>query len=147
MPPEERPRQDELLAMAYADGELRGADLETFQARLAREPALVREVSELRALEVLARSMAPPEPADYEWERLARDPAQRLGESLGWIAFVVSAVGLFALGVFWLATAPIPALPKVLCLAGLGGLLLLLLTTLRARLRVLPHDPYRKVQR
>ena len=68
MPPDKDPTTDELKAMAYADGELTDADRTEFEARLATEPALARQVSEYRALEIIARQMAPPEPmAIFDW--------------------------------------------------------------------------------
>ena len=42
------PSADELTAMAYADGELSGAELEAFERRLAAEPDLSRAVAEYR---------------------------------------------------------------------------------------------------
>ena len=61
------PSADELTAMAYADGELSGAERAAFEQRLAAEPDLGRAVSDYRELEIMARQLAPPEPADHEW--------------------------------------------------------------------------------
>lgn len=146
-PTHREPTQDELASMAYADGELDAQARADFEARLASEPALGRSVAEYRALELLARQMAPPEPADYEWGRLELDVLQRSISGLGWTLFVVGAVGLSGWGVFEAARADVPLGPKALLLGLIGGALLLLLAAVRARLRVLPYDPYRKVQR
>ena len=45
---ERTPTPDELLAMAYVDGELDDEAARAFEDRLPDEPALVREVAELR---------------------------------------------------------------------------------------------------
>ena len=51
-------------------------------------------------------------------------------------------------GIVGLATADsIPGGPRVCLLCLVGGLGLLLALTIRARVRLLPFDPYRKVQR
>ena len=146
MPPDREPTRDELLAMAYADGEL-GDDRQEFETRLASEPALARQVAEHQALQLLARTMAPPEPADFEWNRLAADPTQQLGQWLGWVLLAGGSLGLGAWGVWGILTSEMELLPKSLLVAAIAGGFLLLVTTARARLRVLPSDPYRKVQR
>ena len=98
---EREPSADELLAMAYADGELLGTERAHFEQRLAAEPALAREVAQLKRLEVLARHAAPPEPMDHEWERLARSGGQRGLWSAGWLFFGAGVLGLAA----WDSTA------------------------------------------
>lgn len=141
------PTRDELLAMAYVDGELTPEGRVEFERRLAESPALRREVSALKQLELLARAAAPREPADLEWEALARDPVQRASLGLGWGLAIVGALGSMAFGVYALLGSEAPLPVKLLVGALLLGLALLLLATLRARLRTLSLDPYRKVQR
>ena len=147
MPSEREPTQDELLAMAYADGQLSGDSLRGFEARLSSESLLAREVSEYRALEILAREMAPPEPMDYEWERLSVDPVHSLGNKIGWTLFVVGILGVFGFQFVELLQSELTLLPKLLWLSVLTGITTLLLLTVRTRLRTLPYDPYRKVKR
>lgn len=147
MSPNTDPTEDELLAMAYADGELSDAATVKFKERLGDEPALGQQVSEYHALEVLARQVAPPEPMDFEWKRLSRDPLQKTGVLLGWIAFIGGALGLSCYGIYAVCYSDIPSLPKALVLSLIGGFLLLFLTTVRARLRTLPYDPYRNIER
>ena len=141
------PTRDELLAMAYVDGELRPAARAEFEARLAASPALGREVSALKELELLARAAAPREPMDEEWARLARDPLQRGTLGLGWILLIVGCVGLALFAGWQLFASDAPLALKLLMGAFLAGGALLLGATVRARLRTLPLDPYRKIQR
>lgn len=145
--PEREPTRDELLAMAYVDGELEDDAARELEARLETSPELRREVSELQRLAVLARQVAPPEPQDYEWQRLAQDPVQRSGVGLGWALLFIGVVG--HLGWFlWALFSSDAELPLKLLTGTLAiGALLLFGTTLRQRLRTLPHDPYRDVQR
>lgn len=147
MAPASEPTRDELQAMAYADGELPEAERPEFETRLANDPALGRQVSEYLALAILARQVAPPEPMDHEWARLARDPVQRLGFAVGWLLLISGAFGIGGLSVYDIVGSDMATLEKVLALALIGGFLSLLLVTLRGRLRTLPYDPYEKVQR
>lgn len=142
------PTADQLLAMAYADGELGAAERAAFQARLAREPELRREVARHHSLEVLARRLAPPEPLDHEWQRLALDPLQRGTVGLGWLAFAVGALGLAGLA-FWrfVSDDSIDAVERGLVASFVVGAGALLAAAVRARLRTLPFDPYRNVER
>jgi anti-sigma factor RsiW len=142
------PTADQLLAMAYADGELGAAERATFQARLAREPELGHEVAKHRALEVMARRLAPPEPMDHEWRRLALDPVQRGAVGFGWLAFAGGALGLAGL-LLWrfVSDDSIDALERGLVASLVAGAVVLLAAAVRARLRTLPYDPYRNVER
>ena len=145
--PDREPTRDELLAMAYADGQLPPDERQAFERRLAQEPAIARAVAEFRSLEILARQMAPPEPADHEWARLELDVLQRSGSWLGLLLLCAGALGLAAWFVLLVVRSEMSLLPRAGLLALIGGLLLLLGLTVRARLRLLPYDPYRKVKR
>ncbi|NOT29880.1 MAG: hypothetical protein HOP15_05455 [Planctomycetes bacterium] len=144
---EREPTRDELLAMAYVDGELSAEGRAELESRLGQSPELRREVSELKELELLARAAAPKEPMDHEWAALAKDPVQRAALGLGWTLLIVGFLGLSALGLWQLFRSDAPLALKLLVPALLLGGALLLGATLRARLRTLPLDPYRKVQR
>lgn len=146
-PPDHEPTRDELLAMAYADGELDEDVRRAFEARQKDDRDLARQVAEYQSLALVAREMAAPEPADHEWRRLETDLLSQAGNGLGWLLLAVGATGLAAWCLWDLVHSSMQTLPKVLCLSLVGGGLLLLLTTLRARLRVLPYDPYTKVNR
>lgn len=144
---EPEPSADQLLAMAYADGELDGATRREFETRLGREPALVRAVAEHQRIAVLARSAAGPEPADFEWKRLAAEPLQRGGLGLGWTLLVAGFLALCGWSAWQVAASDLELAPK-LALAAVGlGALLVGGFTLRARLRTLHLDPYRDIQR
>jgi hypothetical protein len=144
---ETAPSADELLAMAYVDNELDPASRAAFEARLAREPHLCREVAAQQRLDVLARSAAPLEPEDHEWSRLARSPARRFGFLLAWGMIVVGAIGLTGLCEYELLQSDAPPPLKVFVSLIVAGGLLLLALVIRGRLRTRPLDPYTGVRR
>ena len=144
---EREPTRDELLAMAYADGELPAAERVAFEERMASESALRREVTELRKLELIARQVAPREPMDCEWEQIEKGLVHRAGLGVGFLALLLGAIGITAWIAWDLARSELGLVPKILVFLVLGGLLLLFLVVLRNRLRTLPYDPYTEVQR
>ena len=101
---ESAPPPDELLAMAFADGELTPEERLAFEQRMVHEEGLARLVSEHMALDVLARRVAPKEPQDHEWERLRLNPLFIGSRSTGWVLLVLGSVATLALTVFGVAT-------------------------------------------
>lgn len=144
---EREPTPDELLAMAYVDGEIAAEERARFEQRLAREPQLAREVTELRALELVARRAAPPEPMDHEWTRLARSRSQRSLWLAGWLALLAGLLGLLGWSLWCLECSDWPLAPKILLPLALAGAAVLLGAAVRARRRTMRYDPYRNVQR
>jgi anti-sigma-K factor RskA len=144
---EREPTRDQLLAMAYVDGELASEARSAFETRLRAEPALLREVAELKELELLARRAGPREPMDFEWDRLESEWTHSGGTLLAYSLMTVASVG-GALWILWaLLRSDMETVPKVLVCVFVAGLGLLLLVTLRARLRTASLDPYRHVKR
>ncbi|MEZ6004906.1 MAG: hypothetical protein R3F33_12055 [Planctomycetota bacterium] len=143
----QEPSPDELLAMAYVDGELDHEARRVFESRLAGEAGLARVVAELRDLEVVTRNMIPPEPEDREWRRLWQNPWHSGGWKLAWLLCILSAIGatFTLLPLLWSGEGN--WVLRLSFAAGFLGIALLLGLTLRERLAVLPYDPYRKVRR
>ncbi len=141
------PTRNELLAMAYADGELTEEARREFEQAMLEDAALRLEVSELKRLEVLARQCSPKEPLDYEWASVRSEPVHVAGTGAGVSLTIVGVMG----GIIWLlytAACSDFGLAFKLCLfSAVGGFLLLLGMTLRCRLKTLPHDPYRDLTR
>ena len=143
-----QPTRDELLAMAYVDGELDTEERGEVERRMGAEPALAREVAQLQKLAVIARQTAPPEPMDHEWQRLESGFVQPGGRLLGFLFLIVAGLGMAG----WLAyeiavDSEMPLGMKVLLGLGSLGLFLLFFVVLRGRLRTLPYDPYTEVKR
>ncbi len=143
----DHPSRDELLCMAYVDDELDAEARAAFEARLPAEPELAREVTSLRRLELFARTAAPPEPIDLEWQRLEAEPLQRSLVTFGWVATVAGALGLCAILIFALWSARIELWEKTCVSILITGLTLVFLAIARRRWRSRPYDPYTAVQR
>ena len=143
----QEPSREQLLAMAYVDGELDATARAAFEVELAAREDLRREVVQLQRLGLLARSMAAPEPMDHEWQRLERDPLQRTSTVLGFVALAVGATGLAGWGGWMVWKSELDATPKALLAALCAGALILFLVTVRGRLRTLPYDPYTEIER
>ncbi len=144
---EREPSREELLAMAYADGELAGAERAEFERLLESREDLRRAVARERALDLVARAAAGPEPMDAEWAALERDPAHRVGLGVG-LALVLLALALGLGSLLWvLWSAALPLAAQVGASALVLGAVLLLLRAVRARLRTRPYDPYTEVRR
>lgn len=147
-PTEAAPSEDELLAMAYADGELEPEGRLSFEKRLGVEPNLSKLVAEHLALDVIARRIAPSEPQDHEWARLKLEPLYSNTLTLGWLLVIVGSIATLALTVFGVATNEgLSMLTRLVILSSLLGFVLLFLSVLMRRLRTLPLDPYRHVER
>ena len=145
---ESEPTRERLMAMAYADGELDEAGRREFEALLANRPDLRGEVASHQRLVVLSRRMAGPEPMDHEWSRLASDPLHQAGMGGGLLLLLAAFVGLSSWGCWALCTSQSLHLGlKWLLGALLVGTVVLFLSTLRARLRTMPYDPYRDIER
>ncbi len=141
------PTTDELLAMAYVDGELAHEARAAFEARLALEPALAAEVAAQRHLGILAREVAPPEPLELERLRVEVSAPARALWIVGFALVLLSGVYFLfcevcALGDFGLQ----PPLAGVVVLLALG-LVLLAYRAWRIRARTRHLDPYRDVKR
>jgi anti-sigma factor RsiW len=133
--------------MAYADGELDDAGRREFEETMSSRPDLARELAQLQKLEVLARNAAGPEPMDVEWARLERDPIHRAGIGGGLMLLLVGAIAMTGWLSYAILTAEEGLLFKLIFGTLLIGGLMMLLATIRARLRTIPYDPYTEIKR
>jgi hypothetical protein len=145
--PEGQPTREQLLAMAYADGELAGSEREAFEALLAARADLVREVAAHQRLLVLGRQAAGAEPLDHEWRRVAAEPLQRASRGLGLALVALGLLAALAWLVWAILRAELALALKAAVVCTLLGSLALLLAALRLRRRTLPYDPYRDLER
>jgi anti-sigma-K factor RskA len=141
------PQPEELLAMAYADGELHGEEKRRFEKLLGEREDLARAVAYQQRLAVLARAQAPLEPMDLEWRAIQSDPLQRVMHQASKAALLLSAVVLGSWGVLAVAQSNLHYLAKLGAGLLVAGALLSFATVLRARSRTRALDPYTHVHR
>lgn len=146
--PNPEPTEDELLAMAYADGELDPDARRDAAQRIATEEDFALRVAHYQRLDVTTRTAIPHEPQDTARAALAAEPLQRATISLGWMTATFGFIAFYA-WVFYeiLQNEEMSGGPKVFLLSATGGLFLLFLSVLRGRLRELPYDPYTDIER
>ena len=142
------PTEDELLAMAYADGELEPEARREAAKRIAEDDAFALRVAHYQRLDVTTRTAISHEPQDTARAELSREPLQRATVSLGWMSATVGFIAFYA-WVFYeiLQNEEMSGAPKIFLLSAAGGLFLLFLSVLRGRLRELPYDPYTDIER
>lgn len=145
--PEREPTSDELLAMAYADGELDTDARAALEARMRSDEALAREVAAQQRLHQLARHAAGPEPMDAEWERIARASGYRASHGIGATLIMLGGLSLGVWACYALVTSRLELVPKLALGALITGLFVLTLRAWLARRRTRPYDPYTEVRR
>lgn len=141
------PTPDELLTMAYADGELDPAARAAFEARMRSDAALAREVAAQQRLHQLARHAAGPEPMDAEWERIARASGYRASLGIGVSLLTLGSLALAAWAAYALFTSSLEIVPKIALGILIAGLCMLTVRAWLARRRTRPYDPYTEVRR
>lgn len=146
-PQSELPEADQMLAMAFADGELHGADLEAFTERVAREPELARVVDEFRRLELLTRQLSPPEPRDLVWREHSSGDLHRLLMLGSYGSFILAATIALAHVIGRALGLRVPGSPEIAAALAVVGGLLMLIASLHWRHTERIHDPYVHVRR
>lgn len=147
MNPTQEPTSDQLLAMAYVDHELGESERTRFEARMAQEPQLAREVMELKRLVLISRTATPAEPIAHEWARLARSPLHRSLRAAATSLLLCGALAALIFGAYQLWISQWNLGLRVAGLLVGAGLILSLWAAWRARRRTQAYDPYRSIQR
>jgi anti-sigma factor RsiW len=135
-----------LWLSARCDGECSPAQEGWLAEHLQQCAGCAREWGELERVRLVFETARLREPADFERDALRRAMGPRLLETAGWSLFVGGALVLTIFAVMEIFDDG-PLLQHLAAAAVLGGLLMLFLRVLLDRMRTLPHDPYRDVQR
>lgn len=145
-PPCGRRFAEELLS-GYLDGALTQGDEQRVRLHLedcSECRARVEEMSQLREVIMTTRFQTP---ADDQWDETPRSVASRFTRSAGWLLAGVWLVGVTGFVLWGVATGPQGWFEKSLVFGGLLGLALLFVSVLLDRLRVMPGDRYRGVEK
>jgi hypothetical protein len=86
-------------------------------------------------------------PADREWDERPRGAASRLARRGGFVLLVVWLLALAGFAAWQVAAAPEDLAVKLFVFGGGAAAVLLLVSVLVDRLRALPADRYRKVEK
>lgn len=138
-----------VLLMGYLDDELDEAGRARVEAALATDPALQRELQEMRRLKEMTHGLALDVRTDTELDAFWSDVYNRLERHTAWVLLLLGFAGVVAAVGYLFFTHPGTHWSiKAAAACGLGGSLLLLWSVWRERRRVLPHDRYsREVHR
>lgn len=132
-----------VLLMGYLDDELDEAGRARVEAALATDPALQRELQEMRRLKEVTQGLALDVRTDAELDGFWGDVYNRLERQTAWILLLTGFVGVVAAVGYLFFTHPGTHWSiKAAAACGLAGSLLLLWSVWRERRRVLPHDRY-----
>jgi predicted anti-sigma-YlaC factor YlaD len=137
---------EELLS-GWIDGALTQGDEQRVRVHLedcAECRARVEEMTQLREVIMTTRFQTP---ADDQWDETPHGAASRFTRSAGWLLVGVWLVCVTGYVLWGVATGPQGWFEKSLVFGGLLGLLLLFVSVLLDRLRVMPGDRYRGVER
>lgn len=135
------------LLSGYVDGELTQAEVQRVRIYLEDHPEARGEVEAIERIRAAARKTTLRAPLDTQWDERPRGLASALARNLGGLAVLVTAMVLLGLGLWQLATSPLPGWLKGTFFVGLLGFGLLFLSVLIDRLRIAPNDRYRRVEK
>ena len=138
-----------VLLMGYLDGELDEAERVRVGAALDADPALRRELDEMRRLKDMTHTLGIDSRKDAELDTFWNDVYNRLERSTAWVLMLAGFLGVVAAGSYLFFTHPATHWSiKLAAGCGVAGSLLLLWSVWRERRRVLAHDRYsREVHR
>ena len=140
--------QHRILMMGHLDRELTTEQELQLQSHLRDCAACSVELVRFQKLEDLAHAVQLREPQDYEWERFQRVLYNRMERRTGlWLLAGGMVLGVCAVVVEVARSDALSPWLKAAIAAMGAGFLLLFLNVLRGRLRTLPYDRYREVQR
>jgi anti-sigma factor RsiW len=141
------PGFEESLLSGYLDGELTQADEQRVRLRLEDDPEAHKTMIEMRRIREAARTTQLAVPVDEEWNEAPRSAGSRWLRKSGWILVCGWAVVVAGLVVWGLIVGPEEWWEKLLAVAVVGGPVLLFVSILLDRLKVMKHDRYGRVER
>ncbi|MCC5877330.1 MAG: hypothetical protein JJU11_13995 [Candidatus Sumerlaeia bacterium] len=133
--------------MAWLDGELPEEEAAAFEELLGKHPEWREEVASMSAIvQATSRLQLPPPPArtwDHYWEEID----DRISKRFGWGLLFTGSMILISIGVWKVLHHTEDMWVKSGLVLVVLGVIALFAGVLRARIRELPHDRYRRIRK
>lgn len=140
-------RFPEELLSGYLDGALNQHDEQRVRLHLEDCEVCRAEIRELSDIREVTMSTRFPVPDDRQWSEAPRGAVSRWSRRLGWWLIILWAVAVTVYALWELAHSPEDLVVKTLVFGGLLGGAFLFVSILLDRLRALPGDRYRGVDK
>lgn len=144
---ERTPPFDNALLSGFLDGELTQADAQRVRLHLERDEEARRLFEDLKRMREAARGTAFRLPPDTQWDETPRSWLAALARRIGFGILLAWFASVLGVGLWLLATAPEYVWLKLATFGALSGFGLLFVSVVLDRLKDLPGDRYRKVQK
>jgi anti-sigma factor RsiW len=136
------------MLSAYLDGELTQGEAQRVEVHLEDCESCRRSLGDLARLQELTRELAFAEPPEARMKELEKSLSVQAPRRLGWVFVVAGAVAWLAYGaVTYVRHWRPPTVEELLASAVVTGFVLLLVSVVVERLRQLPHDKYRRIEK
>jgi anti-sigma factor RsiW len=140
-------RFPEELLSGYLDRALTQGERQRVRVHLEDCAACRELLGELAALRETAMTTEFLIPADDQWDERPRGGLSRVLRGGGWLVVIGWLTAISGFAAWQIATAPESLFEKLLIFGGASGGALLFLSVLVDRLRALPGDRYRRVEK
>jgi anti-sigma factor RsiW len=140
-------RFPEELLSGYLDRALTQGEQQRVQVHLEDCAACGALLAELTALRETAMTTEFLIPADDQWDERPRGGFSRVLRGGGWLVLIGWLIAVAGFAAWQVATAPESLTEKLLIFGGVSGGAMLFLSALVDRLRALPGDRYRRVEK
>ncbi|MBN2009162.1 hypothetical protein JW960_07435 [candidate division KSB1 bacterium] len=141
-----------ILMMGALDNELSFSEKQEFEKLINEYAEFRTDWQEYKQLKEVTQSMKLKSPPDEVWDNYWMNVYNRIERGIAWIVFSIGAVILITYGLFKtvesiIADSQIETIIKIGIIALLGGLVLLVVSVFREKLRIRISDPYKEIKR
>lgn len=136
------------MLSAYLDGELTQASAQRVRVHLEECGQCRRALDEMARLQTMTKELAFPEPPEERMKELEKSLSVQAPRRLGWLFVVAGVVAWLLYGaVTYVRHWRPPTVEDLIASALVIGFALLFVSVAVERLRQLPHDKYRRIEK
>ena len=140
------------LISSYLDNELDGEQRRRVDEHLEKCPECRSEYGEMFRFEEVMAKMALKQPPKEAWKVYSESVYNRIERGIGWILLSVGAMIILFFSGYqivkgFIEDPSIPVIVKMGILAGLGGVVILLVSLVRERLFVNKRERYKEIEK